>query len=170
MNIYLENLIISGIDPAGISLIMWKYDQQFIKQGDAAYVQIIHTDTKLFGTMLQIGDVDIFIEDVPAFDIHKHSFAPYIHMATCLKKVLLIAEIRGKGHMIQLDNDLAPYRALNSNEVIVGMYSELEESKRGKKFKISLKNRAEMLRDSIAHVVKIDLSKGISLMQSVGRN
>lgn len=77
-----------------------------------------------------------------------------MHMATSMKKLLLIAERNGPGQVIPIDEN-APQenRVPNENEVFVGVYSEIEESKSGKRFKISFKDRAEILRNSIAHVV-----------------
>lgn len=73
-------------------------------------------------------------------------------MATSLKKLLLIAEKDGIGQMIQIDEN-SQDRVPNENEVFVGVYSELEESKRGQKFYFSMKNRSDMLRSSIANWV-----------------
>lgn len=148
----------AGIDPAGIALTLWNYDQNFIQQGDAKYVQIIHTDTLLFGTMYQTGDVDIYIEDLPVGLLQKHAFAVYLHMATSMKKLLLIAEKIGKGKMIRMDeNPEQKDRVPNRNQVFIGVYSEGEYSKRGQIFHLSMKDRFETLRDSIAHVVRIKL-------------
>lgn len=52
-NIY--RLIIVGIDPAGIYLTLKGSNQSFINRGDATYVQIVHTDTLMFGTTLPCG-------------------------------------------------------------------------------------------------------------------
>lgn len=150
--------IISGIDPAGIYLTLWNYDQDFIERGDAKYVQIIHTDPLIFGTVYQTGDVDIFVEDLPVGLLGKHAFAVYLHMATSMKKLLLIAEKngKGKGKMISIDENPEQLdRYPNKNEVFIGVYSEPEYSKRGEIFYFSMKDRLEMLRDSIAHVVTI---------------
>lgn len=79
-------------------------------------------------------------------------------MATSMKKLIMIAEKNGKGQVIRVDeNSVQKDRPLNHDEVFVGVYSELEESKRGKKYFVSLKNNFGILRDSIAHVVKIKL-------------
>lgn len=77
-------------------------------------------------------------------------------MATAMKKLLLVAEKTGIGKLIQLDTfpDLFD-RYPNKNEAYIGVYSESEYCKRGQKFYFSLKNRIEVLRDSIAHVVKM---------------
>lgn len=132
------------------------YNQSFINQGDASYVQIIHTDTIFFGTSFQSGDVDIYFKDLPVGLLEKHGFAAYLHMATSMKKLLLIAEKDGDGKMIELDKYPSQKERLpDEDEVIVGVYSEVEESKRGQKFYFSLKNRFETLRQSIAHVIKI---------------
>lgn len=144
-----------GVDPAGIALTLKRFNQAFIKRGDAAYVQIIHTDPLLYGTMLMTGDVDISVDDVPTDYNHKHGFAVYLHMATSMKKLILIAEENGKGQIIEVDDITQLTRVPRANEVFVGVYSECEESKRGKQFKISFKDRAEILRKSIAHVVKM---------------
>lgn len=143
--------IISGIDPAGIWLISNRYHQGFINRGDATYVQIIHTDTIFFGTTLPCGDVDIYVQDIPLGYTRKHGFGPYLHMATSMKKLLLIAEKDGKGQMIQFDENRVP----NENEVFIGVYSELEESKRGQKFYFSMRDRSNMLGASIASFVKM---------------
>lgn len=77
-------------------------------------------------------------------------------MATAMKKLLLIAEEDGIGRVVPI-NSFTPQveKVPKSNEVFVGFYSKLEESKRGKSYKISFKNfRAEILRRSIAHVVR----------------
>lgn len=52
--------------------------------------------------------------------------------------------------MIQIDEN-SPERVPNENEVVVGVYSELEESKRGQKFYFSMKNRSDMLRKSLTN-------------------
>lgn len=134
------------------------FHQSYIKKGDAEYVQIVHTDPLLHGTSLTNGDVDIMVDNVPAGIKHKHAFVPYLHMATSMKKLLLIAEKNGKGQIIPIDeNSAQANRVLKQDEVIVGVYSEVEDSKRGQIFRISLANRGEILRDSIAHVVKVRL-------------
>lgn len=108
--------------------------------------------------MFQRGDVDIYVTDLPVGMSKWHTFAPYVHMVTSMKKLLLIAATNGRGRLIQIDeNSDHKNRMLGRNEVLVGVYSELEESKRDKKYFISLKNRFEILRSSIAHVVKIKL-------------
>lgn len=83
-------MIFEGFDPAGIALTLKRFNQAFIRRGDASYVQIIHTDIKA-GTILQTGDVDIIV-DCPVSIFNKHVFAVYMHMATAMKKLLLIAE------------------------------------------------------------------------------
>lgn len=131
------------------------YNQTNIKKGDADYVQIYHTDPVHLGTMDKSGDVDIMVDNVPASAEQKHAFAVYLHMATAMKKLLLIAERKGKGQVIPIDGNLTQgNRALKPDEVFLGVYSEKEDSKRGT-FRISLENRGEILRDSIAHVVKM---------------
>lgn len=147
-----------GIDPAGMAFTLWKNSQSFIKQGDAAYVQIIHTDALICGTMFVTGDVDIFVYDIPMNFGNLHHFAVYLHISIAMKKLLLIAESWGKGQLIKLDgNSTQENRVLKDNEVIVGVYSEAEDKKRDKRFRISFKNRGEILRDSIADVVKMRL-------------
>lgn len=148
-----------GIDPAGIYLTLKIYNQSFINQGDANYVQIIHTDPIFFGTVFQCGDVDIYFKDLPVGVMHRHGFAAYFHMATSMKRLLMIAEKDGNGLVIPIFDhlSLADHTAVYEDEAIVGIYSELEESKRGQKFYISLKNRFEMLRKSIAQFIKIKL-------------
>lgn len=148
--------IMAGIDPAGIALTLWKYDRRFIGQGDAKYVQIIHTDTLLFGTMYQTGDCDIYVEDLPVGLLQRHAFAVYLHMATSMKKLLLIAEKDGNGKMIRMDDNRKWQNIVpNRNQVFIGVYSEAEYSKRGQIFHFSMQDRFEILRDSIAHVVRI---------------
>lgn len=79
-------------------------------------------------------------------------------MATSMKKLLLIAQTNGRGQVIKIDeNSVQKDRPLDQNEVFVGVYSKLEESKRGKRYFVSLKNHSKTLRESIAHVVKIKL-------------
>lgn len=135
-----------------------KYHQSFIKRGNAEYVQIIHTDILFSGTFFQRGDYDIYISDLPVGISQWHTFAPYIHMATSIKKLLLIAQTNGRGQVIKIDeNSVQKDRPLDQNEVFVGVYSKLEESKRGKRYFVSLKNHSKTLRESIAHVVKIKL-------------
>lgn len=148
-----------GIDPAGIYLTLKINNQKFIAQGDANYVQIIHTDPIFFGTVFQSGDVDIYFKDLPVSVMHRHGFAAYLHMATAMKKLLIIAESDGKGVVIPIlkDSGLPDNLTLDKDEVVVGVYGEIEESKRGQKFYVSLKNRFEMLRSSIAQYVKIKI-------------
>lgn len=108
--------------------------------------------------MLQSGDIDIYIQDLPVGILDRHGFGPYLHMATAMKKLLLIAEKNGAGKVIQLDknpNEIDRYP--HKNEAYVGVYSESEYCKRGQKFYFSMKNRTEILRQSIAHVVKMNL-------------
>lgn len=147
-----------GIDPAGIYLILTRFKHAFINKGDATYVQIIHTDIVLFGTIFQTGDVDIYVQDIPVSLLGRHGFGPYLHMATSMKKLLIIAAADGGGEMIPYE----PEKDVNmyEDEVLLGVYSNIEESKRGKKFFISLKDRIPMLRESIAHVVKMYLQIG----------
>lgn len=149
-----------GIDPAGIYLTLKMYNQKFIGRGDASYVQIIHTDPVLLGTPFQSGDVDIYFQDLPVDIMHRHGFAPYLHMATAIKRLLIIAERNREGAVIPVlkSSDLADNLTLtDKDEVIVGVYSELNESKRGQKFYVSLKNRFEMLRSSLAQFIKIKI-------------
>lgn len=148
------NLIIAGVDPAGIALTLKRFNQAFIRRGDASYVQIIHTDA-VAGTVLQTGDVDIIV-DAPVNFLHKHHFSVYMHMATAMKKLLLIAEEDGTGRVVPINlNFPIEERVPRENEVFIGVYSELDESKRGKRYKISFQDfRTEILRRSIAHVVK----------------
>lgn len=104
---------------------------------------------------LQTGDVDIYIQDIPIGYTQKHGFGPYLQMATSMKKLLLIAEKDGIGQMIPIDEN--SQRVPNENEVFVGVYSELEESKRGQKFYFSMKNRSDQLRSSIAGFVGLHM-------------
>lgn len=87
-------------------------------------------------------------------------------MATSMKKLILVAErniekpwVHGDGQIIEIDENsqLEP----KENEVFVGVYSKLEESKRGHQFYFSMRNRIDILRDSIAHVVKMFKSGSI---------
>lgn len=147
---------ILGIDPAGIYITLYRFNQSFINQGDATYVQIIHTDLYILGTIFQCGDVDIYVEDIPAGLLQKHAFAAYIHMATSMKRLVLIAVKRGRGKVIELDAKSAKKKRVpHTNEVIVGVYSKVEEAKRGQKFYISFRDRLEILRNSIGDMVKI---------------
>lgn len=135
---------------------MYRFKQSFIGQGDAEYVQIIHTDPYLFGTIFQCGDVDIYIEDIPTGLLQKHAFAAYIQMATSMKRLVLVAEKNGIGKIIPLKkNEFKKLRSPKRNEVYVGVYSEIDERKRGEKFRISFKNRLEILRKSLADAVKL---------------
>lgn len=145
-----------GIDPAGIYVISDRYGQSFINRGDAAYVQIIHTDPVFFGTSFPCGDVDIYVQDIPLGYTQKHGFGPYLHMATSMKKLIVIAEKDGEGQMIPIDDDSPEKdRVPNENEVFLGVYSEAEESKNGQKFYFSMKNQSDELRNSIARFVKL---------------
>lgn len=150
-----------GVDPAGIYLTLKINNQSFIDKGDATYVQIIHTDPIFFGTSFNCGDIDIYVSDLPVGVMHRHGFAAYFHMATAMKKLLIVAEKEGSGLMLPIHQ--MPYLADNAkvdaDEVVVGVYGELEESKRGQKFYVSLKNRFELLRRSIADFIKIKLPK-----------
>lgn len=81
-------------------------------------------------------------------------------MATSLKKLILVAErniekpwVHGDGQIIEIDGQTD--REPTEEEVFVGVYSKLEESKRGQQFYFSLRNRIDKLRDSIAYVVKM---------------
>lgn len=153
--------VIVGIDPAGIYLILNRFKHAFINKGDATYVQIIHTDIVLFGTIFQTGDTDIYVTDIPVSLLGRHGFGPYLHMATSMKKVLIIAQNDGNGEIIPTDDNLQQKDVnLMDDETFVGVYSNLEESKRGQKFYISLKDRIPVLRESIAHVVKMYLQAG----------
>lgn len=137
-------------------------NQSFINRGDATYVQILHTDTLFFGTTLPCGDVDIYVEDIPIGYSQKHSFGPYFHMATSMKNVVLIAEKDGKrpwhhgnGEIIKIDENFEQEDDPNEDKIVIGVYSKLKESQRGKQFYFSLRNRIDTLRTSIAHVVKM---------------
>lgn len=137
---------------------MKHYDQSFIHRGDATYVQIIHTDILLLGTACQSGDVDIYVTDLPVGLGDSHSFSAYVHMATSIRKLLLVAERDGRGLVIPIHKNLdLSNRVPSKDEVFVGVYSEFEESKRGQRFYISLKNHFNTLRHSLAHLVKIRL-------------
>lgn len=103
---------------------------------------------------IQTGDVDIYVSDLPVGLLGKHAFAVYLHMATSMKKLILIAEKNGNGKMIRM-NSKQKDRIPNRNQVFIGVYSEAEHSKRGQIFHFSMEDRFEILRDSIAHVVKI---------------
>lgn len=158
-----------GMDPAGVYLTLRGSNQTFINRGDATYVQIIHTDTILFGTVLPCGDVDIYVKDIPFGYSQKHSFGPYLHMATAIKKLIVIGERDGKrpwahvnGKVILVDgNSTETDRVPKEGEVFLGVYSELEESKRGQQFYISLRDRIDRLDKSIVHVVKMFKSGSI---------
>ena len=66
------------------------------------------------------------------------------------------SEKKGKGQVIPIDgNSAQEHRVPKQDEVFLGVYSEKEDSKRGQTFRISLENRGDILRDSIAHVVKM---------------
>lgn len=142
-------------------MILNRFKHAFINKGDATYVQIIHTDIVLFGTIFQTGDVDIYVTDIPVSLLGRHGFGPYLHMATSMKKVLIIAQQNGNGEIIALDDNLHEKDVdLMDDEVYLGVYSNLEEPKRNQKYFISLKDRIPVLRDSIAHVVKMHLQAG----------
>lgn len=152
---------LKGIDPAGIYLTLKGSNQTFINRGDAAYVQIIHTDTLFFGTTLPCGDVDIYVEDIPIGYSQKHSFGPYFHMATSTKSLVLIAAkdkdrpwAHLSGEIMRPDEHLRQKdRAPTEDEIVIGVYSKVDESQRGKQYYFSLKNRIDTMRDSISHVV-----------------
>lgn len=108
------------------------------------------------GSARQRGDVDVYVTDLPVGFGDSHGFAAYIHMATAIRKLLLVAEKNGRGLVIPIHKKLdLSSRVPSDDEVFVGVYSELEESKRGLRFYISLKNHVETLRHSLAHFVKI---------------
>lgn len=116
---------------------------------------------KLF-VRFQTGDVDIYIRDIPIGYSQKHSFGPYFHMATSMKKLILVAErnikkpwVHGDGRIIEIDENSPTDIEPSEEEVFIGVYSKLEESKRGHQFYFSLRNRIDKLRDSVAHVVKM---------------
>lgn len=143
-------------------MLLKKFGVAFINRASAAYVQIIHTDTLFSGTSFQCGHVDIYVRDLPVGISAWHGFATYLNMATAMKKLLLIAEKKGKygkieaGQLIELDkNPDQINRRPKENEVFIGVYGELEESKNGHKFYFSLKDRLDILRESISPVVKI---------------
>lgn len=147
-----------GIDPAGIYLTLQRYNQAFIDREDATYVQIIHTDTLLFGTSFQCGTVDIYIRDIPISLSAKHSFGPYLHMVTSMGKINLVATKSGDSKIIPfIQNSTKKKRVVDKDEVIIGVYSELEESKRGQQFYFSLKNSMLLLKFYLFDFVKMYL-------------
>lgn len=109
-------------------------------------------------TIFQTGDVDIHVTDLPVGLGDSHGFASYVHIATAVKKLLLVAEKDGRGLVIPIHKNLdLSHRVPSEDEVFVGVYGELEESKRGQRFWLSLKNHFDTLRHSLAHIVKIRL-------------
>lgn len=108
-------------------------------RGDAKYVQVIHT-SKSFGTTKRAGDVDIYVRYKPEafFSGHseKHTLSLYIHLASCTKRLVMLAEENGNGTMIA--NVGQRIRGPKPNECVVGVYGTLIESQQNKKYKISL--------------------------------
>lgn len=107
--------------------------------------------------MFQSGDVDIYVTDLPVTLCDSHSFSAYVHMATAIKKLLMVAERDGRGFVIPIHKNLNINRVPDEKEIFVGVYSELEESKRGKRFYISFKEHFETIRRSLAGLVKINM-------------
>lgn len=93
-----------------------------------------------FGTSYQCGDADIYVKDLPCGMFARHLFAPYLHMATAMKEYILVAAEHGNGRIIEIDSENQKY-VPNHDEVIVGVYGEVEDFKRGEKYYISLENR-----------------------------
>lgn len=145
-----------GVDPAAISGTLKSFDQPFISQGDAEYVQVIHVDPKIFGVSAPCADVDVYIKDMPVGFFEKHVYAPALHMAIAMKKLVMIAERRGNGLVFPIaKSSILKFKvAVDEDEIVVGVYSELVESKRGQKFYLSLKNHFETVRDGISNVVR----------------
>lgn len=135
---------------------MRNYNQAFINRGDAEYVQIIHADPLIFGTSIDCGDIDIYVKDMPVKFYEKHVYAPILHIATSIKKVIAIAEKNGSGDLFPIPRtSILKYKvAVDDDEILVGVYSEVTDSKRGQRFYISLKNHLETLKKSIAHILK----------------
>lgn len=100
--------------------------------------------------------MDIYVTDLPVGMGDSHGFASYVHIATAVKKLLLVAEKDGRGLVIPIHRNLdLSNRVPSDDEAFVGVYGELEESKRGHRFYLSLKNHFETLKHSLAHLVKI---------------
>lgn len=112
-------------------------------------MQIIHT-SKIFGTIFQIGDEDIYIDfdmqiknktftsywtEVKENSEEKHENVYNVHIATCTKKLTLIAGKKGNGTV----DIVYARRNTNQNECIVGVYSKLDTHQRkGIKFHLTV--------------------------------
>lgn len=82
--------------------------------------------------------------------LETHFYANIIHTATCRKAIIAIAEQNGKGSL-KLVKKMEEYTRpnLRSNECLVGVYSEPDESKLGKSYVLSLVGRLDVLWKSL---------------------
>lgn len=171
----ISNFIFKGLDPASASLYLHK--NYYIFQGDASFVQVIHT-SKVLGTLKRTGDIDIVVKDnrTSVFNPRdKHNLATSIHAATSQKKLIFVANMIKKdlsrsnkakkaaqsfknklaGDITEL-NDPSEYKTkepeLKDNQCFVGIYSELKPIMAGKTYEIDLdRERSDILWRSLGY-------------------
>lgn len=150
----------SGLDPAAISFWLNKHD--YLKKGDADYVQIVHSVNMplgkfgWIGTSKKSGDTDIIVTSNCYFwQLYgNHKLAPYIHELTSQRKAVMIAVKKGKGYItytkvdenVPVPTDLghpslsyASDANLKPYQCMVGIYNR-NHCKEGKVFYIHLSN------------------------------
>lgn len=138
-----------GLDPAAT---LFLNRRNYIKSGDAKYVQLIQT-SKVLGTSIRSGDIHIVVKSSKTSVFNpkiKHTLAQSIHVATSNKKLIMIAEAKGVG-TLQILKSIDTYEApkLEKNEYLVGVYSEYERSKHGRIYEISLVGRSSVLKNTM---------------------
>ncbi|XP_031617160.1 phospholipase A1-like isoform X2 [Contarinia nasturtii] len=126
-----------GLDPAAI---YWANANDYIKSGDADYVQVVHTS--YLGTQLQRGDSDIYIKSDNWDTQMSHKLAVDLHELISAKKLVLIAAENGTGRSINLQESLhvnPDLIQIADTECMVGVYCEgCNKRKHGQIYNISL--------------------------------
>ncbi|XP_031617149.1 phospholipase A1-like [Contarinia nasturtii] len=135
-----------GLDPAGISHLF--PPENYLRKGDAQYVQIIHSS--LMGTTLKLGDADIFIKSDKWHPYKNHKLAVKANNLASGKRAILIASKKGNGRVIDIQEGKSIDFDLKSDECLLGVYNDGDnkeetvrddENQEKNVFKISLMNR-----------------------------
>lgn len=122
------------------------------RSGIAQYVQTIHTSNN-FGTTRQTGDVDIYMdykfETLMNNFMKKHGLSVFVHMASSTKRIFMLAEEDGQGKIIVNADRKQTQPIPKSNECLIGIYGELDESKQGKSYNMSLTYHSKVFWDNL---------------------
>lgn len=120
----------TGYDPA--DLHPWYDKSNYLKKGDAKYVQLIHTSTML-GTTLKTGDVDITVKHKSSVHFaENHFLGIQIQELIAIRSHVLVAEREGNGSVIELKNssEIETIKLnLRSDQCMLGV--DTDQSKHG---------------------------------------